>query len=213
MAETFTLVAQPRQEQGSRAARRLRSQGKLPAVIYGHKEETVPVTVPLDEFQRALRHGARLVSLQTNGKTETTLIREVQWDFLGQELMHVDFARVSADERIKVDVRLEIRGTAPGVTGGGILDQPMHELHIECLAVNVPESIRVNVGNLQLDQAIHVKDLELPPGVKALTDPDAVVVHVVAPRGEEEETAATPGAGEQAEPEVIRREKAEEEAE
>jgi large subunit ribosomal protein L25 len=208
MAETFSLVAKPRAGHGSRAARKLRKQNQLPAVIYGHKEATVPVTVPLDEFQKALRHNVRLVDLKTDGKTEKTLIRDVQWDFLGMEVLHVDFARVSEDERIKVDVRLEIKGTAPGATGGGVLDQPMHALHIECLAINVPDSIRVNIGQLQIGQAVHVKELELPPGVKALADPDAVVVHVVAPRVEATaEAAVAAPTTEQAEPEVIKREK------
>ncbi len=207
MAESFSMDAKPRADHGSRAARRMRAKGQLPAVIYGHKEETIPVTVPMDEFQKALRHGARLVDLVTNGKAQKTLIREVQWDYLGQDIVHVDFARVSADERIKVDVRLEIKGTAPGSTGGGVLEQPMHALHIECLAMSVPESIRVNVGHLQVGQAIHVKELELPEGVKALVDPEAVVVHVMAPRVEAAPEAAAPVATEQAEPEVIKREK------
>jgi large subunit ribosomal protein L25 len=206
MAESYSLVAKPRSEHGSRAARKLRKQGRLPAVIYGHKEETVAVTVPLDEFQTALRHNVRLVDLQTDGKTQKTLIRDVQWDHLGAEVLHVDFARVSADERIKVDVRLELKGTISGLPGGGILEQPMHALHIECLAVEVPESIRVNVGHLQVGQAIHVKELELPPGVKALVDPEAVVVHVIAPRVEAPVEVA-PAATESAEPEVIKREK------
>lgn len=211
MAEMLKLETKPRPASGSRAARKLRKQGLLPAVIYGHKEATVAVTVPADAFQKALRQGARLVDLQTDGKTEKTLIRDVQWDFLGQEILHVDFARVSEDERIRVDVRLEIRGTAPGVTSGGILEQPLHALHIECQAISVPESIRVNVSNLQLGDTIHVKELELPPGVKALVEPEVVVVHVVAPRGEEEGEVVP--AAEQAEPELIKREKAEEEEE
>jgi len=206
MAESFALVAQPRSGHGTRAARKMRAQGQLPAVVYGHKEATVAVTVPLEDFEKALRRGARLVDLQTDGKTEKTLIRDVQWDFLGQEILHVDFARVSADERIKVDVRIEIKGTAPGLPGGGVLEQPLHALHIECLAVEVPESIRVNVGALQVGEAIHVKELELPPGVKALVDPDAVVVHVVAPRVEQT-AEAVPAPTDQAEPEVIKREK------
>jgi large subunit ribosomal protein L25 len=127
--------------------------------------------------------------------------------------LHVDFARVAADERIKIEVRIELRGTAPGVTAGGLLDQPIHNLEIECLAVAVPESIRVFINELQVDQAIHVRDLKLPEGVTTSEDPDAIVVQVAAPKVEEEAAAAAPAA-EQVEPEVIgRKEKAEGEAE
>jgi large subunit ribosomal protein L25 len=128
--------------------------------------------------------------------------------------MHVDFARVAADERIKIEVRIELRGTAPGVTAGGVLDQPIHSLTIECLAIAVPDSIRVAIGEMQIGNAIHVKELKLPEGVTTAVDPDAIVVQVAAPKVEEE-AAAVPGApGEAAEPEIIgRKEKAEEEEE
>ena len=119
---------------------------------------------------------------------------EVQWDHLGQDVLHVDFRRVSADERIHVTVPIELRGIAPGVTGGGVLDQPLHTLDIECLAVAVPDSIRVNINELQLGAAIHVRDLTLPPDVKALADADAIVVHVTAPQAEPE-AAGRAGAG------------------
>jgi large subunit ribosomal protein L25 len=165
-----------------------------------------------DELLAALRHGARVVDLQTDGTAETALIREVQWDHLGKEVLHVDFARVSKDERIHVSVRLELRGTAPGVTAGGVLDQPLHAIEVECLAVSIPESIRVPIGELQMDGVIHVRDLHLPEGVTALTDPDAVVVHVAPKQVEPEPAAAAPAAG-AAEPEVIGRKPGEEEGE
>src|SRR5262249_32296375 len=154
---------------------------RVPAVLYGHKEETLSLSLPLEDLVKAIRHGARVVDLQANGNTEKALIREVQWDHLGKDVLHVDFARVAADERIVVPVRIEIRGTAPGVTAGGRLDQPLHTIEVECLALSVPESIRVNIGELQIGDSIHVRDLTLPPDVKAKADPDAVVVHVTAP--------------------------------
>jgi large subunit ribosomal protein L25 len=207
MAESVQLAAQKRDGRGSRAAERLRKQGRIPAVVYGHKEATVSVSVLAEDFLDAYRHGSRVVNLQTDGSGETALIREIQWDPLGKDILHIDFARVAADERVHVDVRIELRGTAPGVNAGGVLDQPMHTLAIECLALNMPESIRVSIAELQIDGAIHVKDLHLPPDVKALDDPDAVVVHVKAPQVE----AAAPAApGETAEPELIGRQKAEE---
>jgi large subunit ribosomal protein L25 len=208
MAESVLLVAQPRQTHGTRQARRLRHEGQVPAVLYGHKEATLSLTLVREDLHKAIRHGARVVDLQADGKTEKALIRDVQWDHLGHDILHVDFARVSADERIVIEVRLELRGIAPGVTGGGVLDQPLHTIQVECPALEPPESIRVNLGELQMGQAIHVKDLKLPPGVVAKTDPEAVVVHVTMPAAEPEAAPAA-AAPTSAEPEVIGRKAAE----
>jgi large subunit ribosomal protein L25 len=127
-------------------------------------------------------------------------------------LLHVDFTRVSLDERITVTVRLELRGIAPGVNAGGVLDQPLHELEIECLAISIPETIRVSIAELQMGGVIHVKDLHLPEGITTAADPDAIVVHVTTPAAETEE-GAIPEAGGSAEPEVIGKAKEEEESE
>jgi large subunit ribosomal protein L25 len=212
MAETVELVVKPRQERGSAAARRLRRAQLIPGVLYGHKEETVALSLPAEEFQTALRHGVRVMDLKLDGGTQKALIKEIQFDHLGKEILHVDFARIAEHDRVEVYVRIELKGIAPGVTAGGILDQPIHTVEVECLAIAIPESIRVNINELQIDQAIYVKDLVLPAGVKALADPDAIVVHVRAPLVEAE-PAAAPEAAEQAEPEVIRARPAEEEGE
>lgn len=212
MAEAVILTAQDRQQHGTRHSRRLRKAGMVPAVLYGHKEATIPLALSRDEIYKAVRHGVRLVDVKQGGKQEKALIRDVQWDPLGHDILHVDFARVSMDERIQVDVRVELRGTAPGVTGGGVLNQPLHNLKVECLAIAIPESIKVSIAALQLNEVIHVRELTLPDGVKVLNDPEAIIVQCVpkiieevAPAG----AAAAPTA-EQAEPEVITRAKPEE---
>ena len=206
MAEQLLLPTTKREGRGSRAAAKLRKAGQLPAVLYGHKEETVALAVSAEAMENVIRHKARVVDLQTDGATQKALIREVQWDHLGKDVLHIDFERVSADERIHVSVPIELRGIAPGVTGGGVLDQPIHALAIECPAISVPDSIRVNIAELQIGAAIHVRELHLPEGVTTDVDPDSIVVHVVMKQAEPEPTAAAPGA---AEPEVIGR-KAEE---
>lgn len=213
MAQTLVLSAQKRSDHGTRVARRLRKSGLVPAIVYGHKEATVGITVKSDELTRAIRHGVRLVDLKLDGAggLEKALIREVQWDYLGHDVLHVDFARVAADEKINIEVRVELRGIAPGVAGGGNLIQPLHSLHVECLVTNIPEMIRVTVNELQLNQAIHVKELKLPEGVVVKNDPDAIVVQVVPQKIEEvAPVAGIPGAAESAEPEVIGRKAAEE---
>jgi large subunit ribosomal protein L25 len=211
MADAEVLTVQKRDGRGSRAAEKLRKTGLIPAVVYGHKEATVPVSLSGEEVHTVLRHKVQIVDLKMDGGLQKAQIREVQWDHLGKEVLHVDLKRVSVDERIEISVPLELRGVAPGVTGGGVLDQPIHSLRIECLAIAVPESIRVNISELQQGAAIHVRELQLPEGVKALDDPDAVVVQVTIPQAEPEPAAAP--LAEQAEPEIIGRKAAEEEAE
>jgi large subunit ribosomal protein L25 len=206
------LTTQPRDGRGKRSTRQLRTQGLIPAVVYGHKEAVLALALPKKEFETALRHNVRVVDLQAGGTTETAVIQEVQYDHLGKDVLHVDFKRVSKDERIVVAVRIELKGTAPGATTG-IVEQPLHDLEVECLAIAIPESIRVNISALHLGEAIHVKDVTVPEGVTVLSDPDAIVVHVVAPAGEPEPTAA-PVEATAAEPEIVgRRVKAEEEEE
>src|SRR5262245_34777759 len=167
MADSVVLETKPRTERGTRNARRLRKKGVIPAVVYGHKEATLAIALAAEDLEKAIRHGVRVLDLKTDGNLQKALISEVQWDHLGKEILHVDLTRVAADERITVSVNLEIKGVAPGVTAGGVLDQPMHQLSIECLAISIPESIRVNVNQLQMDGAIYVRDLVLPPDVKA----------------------------------------------
>lgn len=208
MAETVELVTQPREQRGSHQVRKLRKKGLVPAVVYGHKEATESIALSTEELTKALRHGARVLDLKTNGNLQKVLIREIQWDYLGKELLHVDFARIAADERVVVTVPLEIRGTAPGISAGGVLDQPLHSLSVECLAISLPDSIRVNVNELQIGGVLHVRDLVLPEGVKAMADPDAVVVQVKVAEAEPE--AAAPTEATSAEPEVIGRKAAEE---
>jgi large subunit ribosomal protein L25 len=211
MAESVLIVGDKREGRGTRQARRLRRSGRVPAVLYGHKEENLALSLDATELEKAIRQGVHVVNLQAGGKTETALLREVQWDHLGKEILHVDLARVAADERIRVTVPIELRGTAAGIAQGGMLDQPLHTLEVECLAVRIPASIRVSVAELQIDSAIHVRDLVVPPDVTVIADPDAVVVHVTQKQIEPEIVAAAPTA-EGGEPEVITRKLETEEA-
>jgi len=214
MAETVELAAKKREGRGSKLARQLRKAGEVPGVVYGHKQDAVSVSLVLEDLARAVRHGSRVVDLKLEGAIQTAQIVELQWDHLGKEILHADFKRVSRDERITIDVRVELRGTAPGVTGGeGVLDQPLHTLKIECLAIAIPDTIRVSIAELQLDGAIFVKDVPVPEGVKILSDPEAIVVHVTAKQAEPEAAAAVPGeaaATGASEPEVIGKAKVEE---
>jgi large subunit ribosomal protein L25 len=212
MAETAKLKTEPRTGSGSRHAGKLRKTGRLPAIVYGHKEANVAVSVSYDELDRLIRvQHARVLELEVGGKTETVLVRDLQWDHLGRFMLHVDFARVSASDRVKVTVPVELRNS-PKATGGGVLDQPLHTLHVECSPTAIPESIRIDITNLTLGAPIHVRELPLPEGVTVLEAPEAVVVQLKLPGAEPVVAAAVvePGAG----PEVIKKEKkADEDAE
>lgn len=202
MAEEAKLAASVRDQKGTRAVERLRRQGRVPGVIYGHEQETVSLAVGAEELAAVVRHGVRVVDVEYNGKAEKALIRELQWDTFGQEILHFDLTRVSAGERIEIQVPIELRGTPRGVKEGGVVEQALHELSIECPATEVPSEIRLTVNDLGLGESLHVSDLSLPPGVKALAEPEAMVVQVTAPVEEEEEVPE----GATAEPELIRRE-------
>src|SRR5262249_3481821 len=121
MADAVVLTLEPRTGLGTHEARRLRKRGMTPGVVYGHGEATVSVSLSSDELTKAIRHGARVVDLKSGGGVEKALIRDLQWDAIGASILHVDFSRVSADERVTLEVKIELRGTAPGVTAGGVL--------------------------------------------------------------------------------------------
>src|SRR5271156_5280260 len=163
---------------GSRVSRRLRAKGRIPAVVYGHKKAVVPITLGRDDVWRMIKTPGHLADLDVAGSTETVLIRDVQWDHLGKEILHLDFSRVSAEEVIETEVPVELRGQAAGIANGGILEHLVHSLSINCRAGAIPDSIKIDVSQLQVDQGIHVRDLILPPDVTANADPDVLLVHV-----------------------------------
>ncbi len=204
MAET--LHVELRESRGKRNARRQRRSGQLPAVLYGHGQDTLSLTLSAEEFDAAIRHGARLVKL-TGAIDEQAFVRELQWDTWGTHVLHVDFTRVSEHERVRVEVPVELRGEAPGVKAGGVVKQSIHQLEIECEATAIPDKILVSINQLELGQQITVGQLELPPTVTVLLDPAETVVECHEPVEVEEEAA---GAVE-GEPEVIGRKKEEEE--
>jgi large subunit ribosomal protein L25 len=200
--QSIQIAAEPRPALGSRANKRLRDTGKVPGVVYGHKEAVVPVTLPKKELVGHLNKGAHVFDLSLDGKAEKVLVKEVQYDHLGIEVIHVDFARVSADERVEVTVPLELKGTPKGEDDGGVLQQIMAELEVECLVTDIPSVIVHNVTEMKLDDVLHIKDLKLPPGVRALQDEDQVVAQLKAVE-EEAAPAAEAAAEGAAEPEVI----------
>src|SRR5947209_12452534 len=142
MAKTVQIEIKQRSELGSRANKRLRDTGFIPGVIYGHKLDVVPVTLPRKEVTNHLNKGTHLFDLGLDGKRETVLVKEVQYDHLGIEILHVDFARVDLNERVTVTVPLELKGTPKGEAEGGVLQQNISDLEIECVVTEIPDALR-----------------------------------------------------------------------
>ena len=210
MAENLNVKR--REKLGGGNNRRLRRTGKVPAVLYGHGEASIPLAIESSAIMNVIRHGHKLVRLQGDA-AEGAFIKAVQWDVYGKELIHIDLLRVSDTEKVTTTVTVELKGTAAGLGEGGIIEFVLHELEIECPAASVPDKLVVNVNDLHLDQAIHARQVPLPEGARVLDDPELVVVHCIKPHVVEEVApvaAVEPGA---AEPELIRKEKPAEEAE
>lgn len=211
--EQTTLKAEAREETGSVASRRLRRAGRIPAVIYGHKESPVSVLLRAEDVHRVVSHRIKMVKLSVGRKTEQVLVKDVQFDTFGEEVLHLDFERVAMDELIEVECPVELTGTSKGAAGGGVVEHPVTDLHIRCLPGNIPEVIRVGTSQLEIGDTIHVRDITAPEGVTVLTDPDAILVTIRPPAVvEEAEEVAVEAEAAEGEPELIGRDKAEEEA-
>lgn len=215
-AMTVTIGGKTRQEnqKGKKACRRIRATGWLPGIIYGHKQDPVAVVLPAHELEQALRKGAHVLTIDLGGTSEQVLVKDVQWDHLGGSMIHVDLARVDLNERVKVNVQVVLRGTPKGAAEGGVLEQVLSEMEVECVVTQIPDSLRVNVADLGVGQALHIRDVPLPEGIVAIGDPDTVIC-VCRVLGEEPAPEAAVAEGEAApmEPEVITRGKVEEEEE
>jgi large subunit ribosomal protein L25 len=209
--EIVTVKAEPRAASGTRVARALRATGRLPVIIYGHGEKPEMVSLPRHDVEVALAHGARTLEVALSGTTKKYLIKDVQYDHLGHDAIHVDLTRVDLDERVTVRVGVELRGVPQGVSGGGVLDQHLADLEIECLVTEIPETLHPIVTELALGESWLVKDLELPAGVVALTGPDERVATVRALLEAAEPEAAEEAEEATVEPEVIGRVRKEEE--
>lgn len=177
---TQTIEVKKREATGTIAAKKLRNTGNIPAILYGHGEENVNLAIKADAIQRVIEHGTKLLSL-TGDVTETALLRDVQWDAFGIEVLHIDLNRVSQTEAVEVTLPVELHGEAPGIAEGGKISFPLHELTISCPAGSIPEHLTINIADLHMGQAVHVSDVELPEGAAPVTNASEVVVHIPVP--------------------------------
>src|SRR4051812_37756996 len=195
MAKQVKLMAERRTATGRSAVRKLKTSGFVPAVIYGSKDKPETLQVSKRDINSLLSHAAGeniLVELEVGGQSRLAPVQEVQHAPLGGAVLHIDFHAVPQDEVIQADVPLEPIGTANGVKNmGGLLEQNLRTLAIECLPRDLPDVIRVDVSALNIGDAIHVRDLPLPEGVTTRIQPDLTAFSVLAPTVEEEPVAAT----------------------
>src|SRR5579862_3455953 len=175
MSKEAKLVVKSRAESGSAACRRLRWSGQIPGNIYGHNAPPTSVVISSEALTPVLKSGSRVVDVELDGKVDKAVVREIQWDVFGRTIQHFDLLRVDPNERVNIVVPLELKGTAPGVLMGGVLEQPMHSITIDCLAYQIPDTIQVRIHSLELGKSIHVSDLILPEGSNAHAAADAIV--------------------------------------
>ena len=207
--ETQQLQVKIKNDTGSLKARKNRKSGLIPAILYGHKQESMMFLLNEKEFSTVLNTEAKMVNLKWNGSEEIALIKDVQFDTFGKEILHVDFVRIALTEKVTTHVPVVLYGTSQGVKEGGILDHALKEIEIECLPTEIPKNIRINISELAIGNTIHISDLELPANAKVLGNPDAIVVSVHFAAEEKE----TPEEEASSEPEIISARKPEKEEE
>jgi large subunit ribosomal protein L25 len=209
--ETPTITAEKRERIGTRYAQRLRKEGRLPGVVYGHKAEPIAITVNEKEVITILKHGSHVMNLSIEGDaTQTCLVKDIQFGYLGDNVIHIDFARVDLDEEVTVNVSLHFTGEPKLLkTPGSVMSHPMSELEVICRVDAIPDEIKVDLS--EMETTFHVSEIQLPPGVRTEVDPHAPVAQITMVQEEEAEGEEVEVA-EGAEPEVITEAKDDEEA-
>ena len=207
------LEAQKREASGKGAARGMRRAGEIPGILYGRKNEVIPIRIDARGFQDFLHNYGEnaFINLEiADHGTENVMVKEIQRDPVSNQLLHTDLLRISMDEPITSSIAVTLIGSAPGIQEGGILEFPHRQISVRCLPTLLPEEIEVDIGELEIDDRLSVEDISLPEGIEILDDPHTRIVAIVPPRIEEEpeeeegleEEAVV---DEDAEPEVISR--------
>ena len=207
MAAAANLKAQKRTESGKSVTRKLRANGRIPAVLYGHGEETRSLTVDaheLDLLFARVHVENTIITLDIEGERSPvkTLVREVQRHSWKPNVLHVDFYMIHAGEKLTVEVPVRLKGQSPGVKLGGIMQHVLDEIEVRCLPDAIPDFIEVDVSALEVGDSIHIRDITFPPGAETTLDPDRTICSVIPPQAGQ--PSDTPEAPATSEPEVIR---------
>jgi len=197
------LQAKNRQKAGSSESRRIRRSGRIPAVIYGRKGEAVSIDLDAIEFVKGTKgiSESTIVKVDVDGKSYDAFVKDTQRNIIDGNILHIDFYEVESGVVLRAKVSLHLHGNPIGVREGGMLENPLHEIEIECLPKDLPERIDIDIAELKANQSLHVRDIKLGAGVKLLSNPDQVValvkfakIEVVTPTAEEAAAAAATAA-------------------
>jgi large subunit ribosomal protein L25 len=201
MEKVLVLEAELRPHAGRKAATDVRRAGRIPAVVYGHKQQPVSISLDAHALVEGLHHGHRLMDVKIGGETGKMIVKDLQYDHLGKNIIHVDMMRVDITETVRVQVPVEFKGTAKGTHEGGIFEGHVDHIEVSCKVTDIPETVVVWVKELGVGQTMHAGDIELPAGVKLVSDESLLIASchmlAVAKTTEQVETEAP------AEPEVI----------
>jgi large subunit ribosomal protein L25 len=212
MAQT-TIAAKPRKETGTHAVDKLRREGKIPGVVYGHQfGDPLPIVIEARDLRSALQgqNVNAVFTLEIEGRGSTpVMVHERQLDVVTKHLVHVDLHAINLNEEVEADVALVMVGAAPGVKEGGVLDLVLRTIAVEALPSDIPDHIDVDVSAMSIGDTIHVRDLPVPAGVKVMDEADEIVCTLLPPQKVEEEVPVA-AAAEIVEPELIGEKKPEE---
>lgn len=201
MEKSLLLKAEVREQTGTKFAVKVREQGRIPAIMYGHKLEPVAISLDARNLVEGLHRGHRVLDLQIGRGKEKVIVKDLQYDYLGKDIIHIDLMRVDVTETVKVTVPIELKGTAKGTHEGGVIEEHTDHLEIECRVTDIPESIVVLVKEVGVGDTLHAGDIELGEGVRLVSAADTLLVTcglVAAAKSTEELEAEAPAA-----PEVI----------
>ena len=176
MEKNLVLKGEIREHTGSKHAAKIREQGRIPAIMYGHKQEPVTISLDAHNLVEGLHHGHRVVDVQIGRKKETAMFKELQYDHLGKNIIHIDLMRVDVTETVRVTVPIELKGTAKGTQEGGIIEGHANHLEIECKVSDIPETIVVSVKDVGVGDSLHASDAELPAGLTLVSSPSMLLV-------------------------------------
>lgn len=184
-----TLKIEKRDKIGKGGSKQLRREGKIPIIIYGHGEESEPAVISRKELKSYLHeHKEEIIKLGT-GRGKNVVIKEVQYDPVTEEPIHIDFMHIHKGEKLKLSIPLILDGTSAGVKEGGILEQWVREIGIECFPKDIPDEVRIDVSKLKIGDSLHIKDLVVGEGVTILLPPEEAIATIMPPRREEVKVA------------------------
>lgn len=187
----YQLAAEAREQKGTSAARKLRREKRIPAILYGAEKESTPLSVESREMIKAFNSGSSLFDLNFDGQTRTAIIKDMDYDTIKDEIIHLDFYEVNMSKPIDTWVSVRLANEEQRENDGGIINLVLREVEVSSLPGEIPEAIEVDISELKIGDTVYVRDLKLPTGVSLVSDADEVVVNVSAPEAEEAETVDT----------------------